>query len=145
MDPLAVHSDQETVLIIGGGIIAIACAHYLTNAGYKVTVIEQDSIAGACSHANCGYICPSHILPLAAPGAVRSALISLFNPSAAFSVKLQCNRAFFGWLWRSSLRCTMQRKLERAQTLTAIYDSQDPAYRCFLTEGDSPDQWNALE
>jgi D-amino-acid dehydrogenase len=36
------------VLIVGGGIIGLACAYYLQKAGRQVRIIEQDSIgAGA--------------------------------------------------------------------------------------------------
>ena len=59
--------EEESVLIIGGGVIGIACAHYLNEAGYCVTVIDQGSIANACSYGNCGFVCPSHILPVATP------------------------------------------------------------------------------
>ena len=34
------------ILILGGGVIGVACAHYLHQAGYQVTVIDQHTIAG---------------------------------------------------------------------------------------------------
>ena len=75
------------ILILGGGVIGVACAHYLHQEGYQVTVIDQHAIAGACSHGNCGYVCPSHVLPLTEPAAIGVALRSLFNPNAPFYVK----------------------------------------------------------
>jgi glycine/D-amino acid oxidase-like deaminating enzyme len=65
-------AQNESVLIVGAGIIGIACAHYLSRAGFKVTVIDQGTIARACSHGNCGYICPSHVLPLTAHGMMQA-------------------------------------------------------------------------
>ncbi|HEV7225699.1 MAG TPA: FAD-dependent oxidoreductase, partial [Pirellulales bacterium] len=56
------------VLIIGGGVIGAACAHYLLKAGRRVTLIDQGEFGGGCSHGNCGFVCPSHVLPLAGPG-----------------------------------------------------------------------------
>ena len=35
------NSGNETVAIIGGGVIGLACAHYLNEAGYQVAVIEK--------------------------------------------------------------------------------------------------------
>ena len=78
---------NESVVIVGGGIIGLACAHYLSSAGLQVTVIDRGRIAGACSHANCGYISPSHVLPLTEPGAIRMALKSMLNPDAPFRVR----------------------------------------------------------
>ena len=58
------------VLVIGGGVIGTACAYSLAKAGRTVTLVERGRHGGACSHGNCGYVCPSHVLPLAVPGAV---------------------------------------------------------------------------
>ena len=33
------------ILIIGGGVIGVCCAHFLTEAGARVTLIERDEIA----------------------------------------------------------------------------------------------------
>ena len=60
------------VIVVGAGIIGIACAHYLCDAGRRVSVIDQGDIGAGCSHGNCGYICPSHVLPLTEPGAIGS-------------------------------------------------------------------------
>ena len=46
---------NDAVVIIGGGIIGIACAHYLSNDGRKVVVLEKGTVAGACSYGNCGH------------------------------------------------------------------------------------------
>ncbi|MEK9863887.1 MAG: FAD-dependent oxidoreductase, partial [Verrucomicrobiota bacterium] len=75
---------RKHVLILGGGVIGVACAHYLLEEGLEVTVVDQKTIAGACSHGNCGYVCPSHVLPLTEPAALKVALQSLFRPSSPF-------------------------------------------------------------
>src|ERR1700682_3440288 len=58
------------VIIIGGGVIGTACAHYLLKSGWQVSVIDRGELGRGCSHANCGFVCPSHVLPLGVPGAV---------------------------------------------------------------------------
>ena len=64
------HSDA---LIIGGGIIGLACAYYLAKAGQKVRLIEQNTVGAdtAASYGNCGLLFISHLLPLCAPGTIR--------------------------------------------------------------------------
>ena len=32
---------EEKVIVVGGGIVGIACAHYLSEAGFAVTVIDK--------------------------------------------------------------------------------------------------------
>ena len=72
-------------MIAGAGIIGIACAHYLNEAGFEVVIFDRGKAGGACSRANCGYICPSHIPPLTEPGAIGIALkgLLLWNPKLA--------------------------------------------------------------
>ena len=47
-----------------------ACAT-TSQAGWAVTVLDGRFGAG-CSHGNCGFVCPSHVLPLAEPGGLWS-------------------------------------------------------------------------
>ena len=54
------------------------CAYFLRQTGRRVTIVWSAGAFGrGCSHGNCGYICPSHVLPLAEPGALQSALKTL--------------------------------------------------------------------
>ncbi len=66
--------DARRVAVIGGGVIGAACAYYLAKAGWTVTVADRGGFGKGCSHGNCGLVSPSHVLPLAAPGAVGGAL-----------------------------------------------------------------------
>jgi len=75
-----------TALVVGGGVIGTACAYYLSRAGWKVTILDKGGFGQGCSHANCGFVCPSHVLPLAMPGAVGMALRSLFQKNSPFFV-----------------------------------------------------------
>lgn len=129
-------TEQETILIIGGGIIAMASAHYLSDAGYQVTIIDEGKIGGACSAGNCGFICPSHILPLATPGALRSGIASLFNPSAAFRVKFRFDAAFLNWMLQFARRCNTRQMLESGRHLKSLLDSSTDEYRKLFKRGD---------
>ncbi|HEY0232309.1 MAG TPA: FAD-dependent oxidoreductase, partial [Dokdonella sp.] len=51
---------KSDVLILGGGVIGLACAHYLLEAGRSVTVLEQSTVGSGSSHGNCGTLTPSH-------------------------------------------------------------------------------------
>jgi len=98
-------SEPRHVVIVGGGVIGIACAWYLRQAGREVTIVDRGTIGGGCSHGNCGLICPSHILPLAEPGAAREALASLLSPGSAFRVKPRVSPALWSWMWQFWRRC----------------------------------------
>ena len=65
-------------VVIGGGVIGVACAHYLLRDGWQVTLLDRAGVGSGSSHGNCGFICPSHVLPLAEPGMVMKGIKSLF-------------------------------------------------------------------
>ncbi|MGI8561372.1 MAG: FAD-dependent oxidoreductase, partial [Luteimonas sp.] len=57
-------SEREDVLVIGGGVIGLASALALTEAGRSVRVLEAQTVGSGSSHGNCGTITPSHAAPL---------------------------------------------------------------------------------
>ncbi|MCB1570691.1 MAG: FAD-dependent oxidoreductase, partial [Xanthomonadales bacterium] len=61
------NSRDTDVLVLGGGVIGLACAYYLLGSGRKVTVIDQGAVGSGSSHGNCGTLTPSHAMPLAMP------------------------------------------------------------------------------
>lgn len=136
-----VTAEGESVIIIGGGVIGIACAHYLNDAGYRVTVIDQGAIADACSYGNCGFVCPSHLLPIAAPAAVKDAVYSLFNPSAAFRVRFRFDRAFLAWMWKFLSNCNTTKMIDSAGHLKSILESSLAEYRNLLSDDKITAQW----
>lgn len=119
----------DNAVVVGGGVIGIACAHYLSEAGLQVTVVDHGKIGGACSHANCGFICPSHVLPLTEPGAIKVALKSLFNRNAPFRIKPQFSPSFWNWMWQFSRRCHHRQMLEAGKHLKTILDASMTEYR----------------
>ena len=85
------------IVIIGGGIIGLCSAFYLTKSGIEVTIIEKTDGDNNCSFGNAGYISPSHFIPLASPGLVKQALKWMFDSSSPFYMKPRLNIDFIKW------------------------------------------------
>ena len=98
-------ANKPDVLVLGGGVIGLACAHYLLEAGRSVRVIERGRIGAATSHGNCGTITPSHAPPLAAPGMVLKGMKYMLTPDAPLYIKPRLDLELASWLLRFSLRC----------------------------------------
>src|SRR5882672_6792550 len=88
---------MENVIVVGGGIIGLSSAYYLQQAGYRVTVLERSDFSDNCSYGNCGYICPSHFIPLATPGIVRQGLKWMLNAQSPFYVQPRLSRSLIDW------------------------------------------------
>ena len=142
----SVISDQAktsptTACIVGGGVIGIACAHYLKRAGYQVTVMDRNSIGGACSHANCGYVCPSHVLPLTVPSAIPMAMKSLLKPQSPFKVKFSLSPNYLSWMMQFGRRCREQVALAAGHHLKAILDSSINEYKDLIANEQLECEW----
>lgn len=88
---------SKSVIVIGGGIIGLCTAYYLDKEGCKVTVIDQSTITDGASFVNAGFISPSHIIPLAAPGMITTGLKMMFNSASPFYVKPRLDADFLKW------------------------------------------------
>ena len=120
-------SDYD-VCILGGGVIGACCALELATTGKRVAIVDKAAFGAACSHGNCGYVCPSHALPLCQPGVVRkNALHSLF-PSSALYIKPRLDPAMIGWMWRFMRRCNRRDMLAAADGLSALLNSSRELY-----------------
>lgn len=85
------------VTIIGGGIIGLSSALYLHKAGWEVTVLDKNDFSDNCSYGNCGYICPSHFIPLATPGIVKQGLKWMWNSKSPFYVQPRLDWNLISW------------------------------------------------
>lgn len=85
------------VTIIGGGIIGLSSAYYLQRSGWEVTVLDKGDFTDNCSYGNCGYICPSHFIPLATPGIVKQGLKWMWNSKSPFYVQPRLDWNLVNW------------------------------------------------
>lgn len=134
----------EHVVVVGAGIVGIACAHYLAESGYAVTVIDQGRIGGGCSHGNSGHICGSHVLPLNEPGNLRAALLSLVNPGAPFRVKPQWRGDLLRWFWEFARRCNHRHALAAGSVMKSILDASVREYEALFLTGGFEAGWQPL-
>lgn len=83
--------------IIGGGIIGLSTALYLSEAGWQVTILERDDLTDNCSFGNMGYLSPSHFAPLAQPGIVSQGILWMFDKKSPFYVRPELNTRLIDW------------------------------------------------
>jgi glycine/D-amino acid oxidase-like deaminating enzyme len=88
------------VLIVGGGVVGLCAAHYLTAAGVPVVVAERSSLASGASWGNAGWVCLSHSTPVPSPGVARYGLRSLGRPDSPLYIRPSADPRFLAWLWR---------------------------------------------
>ncbi len=97
-------AQRPDVLILGGGVIGLACALFLLRAGRSVRVLEMNRIGSGSSHGNCGTITPG-LLPLPAPGTIAKGLKWLLKPDAPLRIKPTLNPELLAWLFAFAGHC----------------------------------------
>lgn len=107
-------NSKHDVLIIGGGPVGLSCAYYLLKSGRSVTLLDANEIGKGSGSGNAGHIVPSHIIPLAAPGVVTSALKWMLDPAhSPFGMKVSLDPSYLMWLLRFTLACS-QNNVDRS-------------------------------
>lgn len=106
-------------VIIGGGVIGLCAAHYLQKEGHKVTVVDQSTMDFGASYVNAGYLSPSHIIPLAAPGVMKQGLKWMFNSANPLFIRPRLEKEFLQWAWAFNKSCSLQNV---AHSIKAIKD-----------------------
>lgn len=103
----------KKVIVIGGGIIGLCTAYYLQKEGHHVTVIDKSQMNSGASYVNAGYLTPSHIIPLAAPGMISKGIRYMFDSSSPFYMKPRLDYDFLKWAWAFKKSSTIK-KVEKA-------------------------------
>ncbi|MCZ6710551.1 MAG: FAD-dependent oxidoreductase [Gammaproteobacteria bacterium] len=122
----------RTAIVIGGGLIGCSCAWYLLKRGWHVTLVERDRIGSGASHGNCGFICPSHALPLSGPGVVAKTLPQVLKFDAALAIPPRFDLSLWKWLYRFTRECTIDRMMHAAVARNALLASSMSLYRDFI-------------
>jgi len=97
---------MKNCIVIGGGIMGLCTAYYLQKEGHQVTIVDQSNMDSGASYVNAGYLSPSHIIPLAAPGVMKKGLKWMFNSSSPLYIKPRLDLDFLKWTWAFNKSCS---------------------------------------
>ncbi len=111
---------SKSVVVIGGGIIGLCSAYYLQKEGHQVTVVDQSNLDAGASYVNAGYLSPSHLIPLSAPGVMKKGLKWMFNSSSPLYVKPRLDLDFLKWSWAFNKSCNAKHVAKSAPVIRDI-------------------------
>lgn len=114
------NESKSDVLILGAGVIGLACALALLKRGVSVRLIDRGAPGCGSSQGNCGTITPSHAEPLFMPGMVAKALRWMLKRDAPFYVSPKPDFERLRWLFGFARRCTWRDFEYAAEARAAI-------------------------
>ena len=124
---------SKKVIVIGGGIIGLCSAYYLQKEGHEVTIVDQSNLDGGASYVNAGYLSPSHIIPLSAPGVMKKGLKWMFNASSPLYIKPRLDLDFLKWTWAFNKSCNANHVAKAAPVIRDISVLSQELYKDIKT------------
>lgn len=88
------------VVVIGAGIVGLACATYLQRDGRKVVVVDPGGPGEGASYGNAGGLNGSSVVPVAMPGVLAKVPHWLLDPTGPLSIRLRYLPRLLPWLYR---------------------------------------------
>ncbi len=125
---------MKNIGIIGGGIIGLSSAYYLSKAGFKVTIIDQGDLSDGCSTRNAGMLVPSHIIPLAAPGMISKGIRWMFDSQSPFYVKPRFSGDLIKWGYQFYKHSNKEHVARSVPALKALSFFSKSMYQQLATE-----------
>ena len=93
-------NEATDVLVIGAGVIGLACAFRLAREGQRVLLLDRDQPGLGTSFGNAGHIATEQVFPLASPEVVRGALRYLLDPESPLRIRPAYLMTIMPWLLR---------------------------------------------
>jgi D-amino-acid dehydrogenase len=111
-------NNPRSVNVCGAGIVGLCTAHYLAREGLAVTVIERNAEGtDSCAHGSAGFVSPSHVAPISAPGMVWQGLKWMMSSRSPFYIKPRFDPGLVRWGWLFARNCTVEHTRRAAPVL----------------------------
>jgi len=115
------------IIIVGGGVVGIATAALLSEAGHKVTVIDRSGLAQETSKGNAAALAFSDIMPLASPKILLKAPKWLLDPLGPLTIRPSYLPRLTPWLWqfwKASLPARYRASIETQTKLMRLAEAE---------------------
>lgn len=120
---------NDSILVVGAGIIGIASALELQRRGHHVTLVDRHEPARECSFGNAGIIATSESFPLISPARVRQFPKMLLDRDGPAVVRMSSLPALVPWVARAARTLSPKRQASISAALGSLNKRALPAWR----------------
>lgn len=120
---------RRTIAVLGAGAVGVSTALYLQRDGHDVLLIDRDEPGMGCSFGNAALIQCSSVLPVAAPGVLRSVPKMLLDPDQPLVLRWRHLLSLAPYLMGFLREAQPSRFAANADALAAIIPQSYEGYR----------------
>jgi len=131
---------KKTIAIIGAGIVGISTAIWLQRDGHDVVVIDKQGPATGTSYGNGGVLAACAIVPVNAPGLIKSAPAMLLRSDSPLFLRWPYLPKIFPWLLRYLSRANPRDARNVAKALAHILHDSLEQHQV-LARGTGAEKW----
>ena len=100
---------QDTVCVVGAGIVGVATALNLRRLGRDVTLVDREEPGEGASFGNAGVLATSSIIPVTVPGLIKKVPAMLSDPLGPVYLKWGYIPKLLPWLFKYLKHCSADR------------------------------------
>ncbi len=112
---------NETVTVIGAGVVGVSCALHLLRDGWKVSIVDPEPPGSQTSYGNAGAISPQSINPMSGPGVLRQIPGWLADPLGPLALRWAYLPRALPWLTKFIAAGTSARIAAQSRALAALH------------------------
>lgn len=125
---------QRRAVVIGGGIVGLSAAFFLSRDGWSVTVLDPRPAHETTAAGSAGLLAVGHVTPIAMPGLLRQLPRMLLDKDSPLRLRLAYLPHLAPWLLGFSRAGTAPRVGQISLALQALLGGAMDAYRVLLAE-----------
>lgn len=103
------HLVPDRVAVVGAGMVGLATAWFLQEAGVEVTVLDREGVAAGASWGNAGWLTPGLATPLPEPAVLKYGVRAVLSPSSPVYVPPTASPRLLTFLTRFARNSTAGR------------------------------------
>ena len=116
------------IAVVGGGVIGLSVAYYLSQAGADVALYERGMLGQGCTWGSAGWISPSESAPVVGPQAIGQALHSVGQPASPLYLRPTLDPGLYRWLVQAIRYCN---SAAAARGLRAVAELGRPTFELY--------------
>jgi D-amino-acid dehydrogenase len=126
--PAERHIVPDRVAVVGAGMVGLATAWFLQEAGVEVTVLDREGVAAGASWGNAGWLTPGLATPLPEPAVLKYGVRAVLSPSSPVYVPPTASPRLLTFLTRFARNSTAGRWKTAMDALVPINRQALPAF-----------------